>query len=368
MSDTNNEMVTVSGISPANVGDSTEFGKWFLIDQSGDFSVDKTLNATIWLVGGGCDGGAAVWKGNRIDIKTTNTDHYTPIANTKTGDGISYSGAGGDGGYVYKVENVKIPKNKSLTAVIASANNKIGTSLVVDENSFSCSQSGASYARGGNGGSLPPPANGELWGDQSLVTLPTRGTDGVRTPYGYVGSSGGGGAACNGTSNADNGITGGQGAGSGTDHRSNGTPATTYGSGGGGGAFCGFIAVAPTEAMFNELATDTTIDRSVYTACPSEPDIGEYASYPLKGWFFGGMGKGGCIIVAYTIEEEPEKTLIVQKHYKRVCNTKKTCNTDYYSSSSRYSSCGNNGCGCGQSGQSVEDAGYTDTLHIGIVK
>lgn len=313
MADNKNVQVTVSGITPAKTGKDAQYGNWFLIDQSGEFSLDKPVTATIWLVGGGCDGTAGIWNGNEI--------WSTGNPKVNTGTGTSYSGAGGDSGYVFFVMNVEIPKNQTLTSVIAERNNKSGTSLDVSGLILRCNQSGSFYQEGGKGGSIPKADTDQQWADQGKVVLPEKGVDGTNTPYGYVGSSGGGGAVCNGISNATNGGKGGIGAGSGTSHQQPGTNATNYGCGGGGGAVCGNIA----------------------------------------GGQLGGLGKQGCIIIAYTIEQKP---LIVQKHYKRVCNTHKTCNTDYYSNNSRKTCCGNGGCGCGNS-KSANASDYIDTIHIG---
>lgn len=296
--------VSVSGITPAVSGED-----WFLIDQSGDFSIDHSVIATIWVVGGGCDGTAGIWNGNTV------SGDGNP--NPNSGTGTSYSGAGGDGGYVFSVMNVKIPKNQTLTSVIAERNDKTGTSLNANGVIYRCNQSGSTYQTGGAEGSIPLPLDGEKWTDQNACITSGSGTNGSNTSYGYVGSSGGGGAVCNGTSNAANGVKGGEGAGDGTNHRAAGSNATHYGCGGGGGAICGWVA---------------------------------------KGQS-GGLGKKGCIIIAYTVEEP---TLVVYKHYKRVCDTNKTCNTDYYSQSSR-KTC----CGCGNN---VNASSYTDTIHIGINK
>ena len=320
----NKIQVSVSGITPAESGED-----WFIIDQSGEFSVDRNIIATIWLVGGGCDGTGGVWNGNNV-VPSGNTNDAIP----NTGTGNSISGSGGDGGFVLTILNVKIPKNTTLNSIIAERNNKSGTSLNIGGTIYKCEQSGCVFRRGGEGGIVPLPPSGEKWTEQSKVTISKGGIDGVyipivgaKAPYNCVGSSGGGGAACNGTSDADNGIKGGEGAGNGLSHRDNGTDATNYGCGGGGGAVCGRVAMG----------------------------------------FDGGKGKPGCIIICYTVEEE-QKTLIVQKHYKKVCNTRKTCNTDYYSNNSHKTCCGSSGntCGCGGLGKSNYriNNNYTDTLYI----
>lgn len=306
MSVAENTQVIVSGLMTAESGNN-----WFLIDASGEFTVDRNIIATVWLVGGGCDGGAGVWLGNEVD------SGGEPIANTSTGDSVS--GSGGDGGYVYMISNIKIPRNTVLTSVIALANDAGGTSLTVKGIEYKCDAAGSVRRTGGAGGVIPQPGTDEKWVDQDVITPAGKGSNGGETPYGYVGSSGGGGAACNGQTNADNGVVGGEGAGSGTSHREAGTDAVNYGCGGGGGAVCAKIAAGQA----------------------------------------GGKGKNGCIIISYTIDQS---TLVVQKHYKKVVNEKKTCNTDYASSSNNRVCCSSNGCGC----ENVALNGYNYSDCIGI--
>lgn len=314
--------VNITGIEPKQQGEDSQYGNWFLIDEDGEFSLDHTVTAVIWLVGGGCDGTAGVWNGNEVDSS------YNPIVDTGTGD--SYSGAGGDGGYVYTAMNVTIKKGETLSAVIAQDNDKSGTTLNIEDTLFKCDQTGYTFQSGGTAGSLPTAAEGEQFADQTEAVPSGAGSNGVLTPYGYVGSSGGGGAVCNGLSDASNGVQGGEGAGSGTSHRSAGTDATNYGCGGGGGAICGRIAAGQV----------------------------------------GGKGKQGCIIIAYTIEQ---KTLIVERHYTKTVTIKKNCDTNYATSQNSTHCCsssGSSGCGCTNSSDStsysdgVYDANYTDSVDI----
>lgn len=364
-----NIKVNVSGVIPALTGTDAKFGEWFLIDESGNFSIDTTITATVWIVGGGCDGGNGIWKGNKIS-----PDTKAPIINSSIGDGVSYSGAGGDSGYVYKIGSIEIAKDQILSAVIAEKGDKTGTTFQINGNTYRCNQTGSVFQKGGDGGSLPPPKSGIMWSNESSVVLPTKGTNGMETPYGYVGSSGGGGAACNGRMNADNGIQGGQGAGSGTDHRSNGTNASNYGCGGGGGAFCGNIAYCPTEQDYNELvAAGGVMDDDYILSNPEK----SYITYQKKGWYYGGEGKKGCIIISYggeedvtppvitpPVEDTPEENnpiFVVQKHRRKVTNKKNAHKTDYYSNNNIVNCCGNNYC--------ISNASdYTDTIHIGKSK
>lgn len=322
----NNAKVNVTGsVIPKLEGQNIRYGNWFLIDQDGSFSLDKSVVATIWLVGGGCNGDDGIWNGNIIE----NGNTY-PTPNSGTGD--SYSGKGGDGGYVLVVGSTKISKGQTLTSVIAQIGDKRGTSLDLGNTILRCDDVGGIARIGGASGVVPlatpdkyADSNG-FFVDPEYVIEAKAGEDGVETPYGYVGSSGGGGAACNGQTNANNGVTGGIGAGSGTSHRTAGTSAKNYGCGGGGGAVCGAVA---------------------------------------KGQL-GGSGMQGCIVIAYTIEE---KTLIVERHYSKKTTINRNCNTNYASSqnSSHSTSCGC-GCGCGCSGNNSSDGvtsdNYTDKVNI----
>lgn len=290
-----NIQVTVSGIEPVASGKD-----WFAIDETGTFTIDRDIVATIWLVGGGCNG-----------------EHGTWTEDTFTATG----GKGGDSGYVSTLSNIKITKNSDCNAVIAEVDDKSGTTLEIDGNLLSCDRAGHTSTIGGSGSYIVGDGIGSTYKD---IKEPTNGQTGVATPYQVVGSSGGGAMACDGHNHRTKQGSGGTGAGTGGGHRENGTNAINHGCGGGGGDGCG--------------AVQTGHD--------------------------GGTGTKGCIIVSYTVIEEPP-TLIVQKHYKRVCNTHRTCSTDYYSNNSRKTCCG--GCGCGSS-NSAYASDYTDTIHIGSGK
>lgn len=342
LAETNTEdiVVTVSGTASTQTGEDQEYGKWILIDGSGDFTIDKNITATIWIVGGGCDGTDGYWIGENGEHCTANRDQPQSLEDGDPNKGIKYaggeSGKGGDGGYVLVLNDIKILANANLSAIIAKRNDQTGTSLSIESTTYQCNQSGSFLRLGGTGGIVPSAIGNEEMQDtyygavkQSYVTREKGGQDGVATPCfvetsgnstNYVGSSGSGGAACGGGADATAQGSAGQGAGNGESHRFPGTDAIGYGCGGGGGATCG-NGNARTGRM-------------------------------------GGYGKGGCVIIGYSIDPEPEKTLVVQKRYKKVCNTKKTCNTDYYSNSSSTNCCGNNRC--------LSDAhdDYTDTIHI----
>ena len=149
--------ITVSGIETALDGDD-----WFLLDKSGDFSLDKTVMATIWLVGGGMDG---------TDGFTDNRGYY-------------HGGIGGQGGNVYKFGKIKLKAGEKYAVMIGNANEPSGTSFKFGQILFNSGQMGHTCVFGGAGGIINP---------EGAVVAPKFGKNGVETPYGTVGSSGGGG-------------------------------------------------------------------------------------------------------------------------------------------------------------------------------
>lgn len=209
--------VTVSGITPAIQTDS-----YLIIDTSGSFTmtIPDGINTTIYLVGGGCKG---------------------ENASSQVG-----GGNGGDGGYVYstKLNAIKnVQCSCSIGADSTTYNSPTNTSLTIDTTQYNAN-SGTKL----NGGEGAAGADAE------------DGRKGTSTPYGFVGSSGGGGAIKLASSNYSYGL-GGSGAGRGGTAGYNGSDATNYGCGGGGG--------------------------------------GCYATTPKK-YGAGGAGKKGCIIIAWT--------------------------------------------------------------------
>lgn len=350
--------VNVRGIYPKYKGNHERFGRWFLIDESGDFSLDHSIIATIWLVGGGCDGEKGYWNNDSGKQCTADRDQGAilddndPNKGTKLAGGRS--GKGGDGGYVLVMHNVKIPAKANLFAVIAESNDQTGTALYIEDDPYRCNDSGSFYKKGGEGGWVPSLAEAEANGwikfadgredviNKALVKREKGGEDGIDTPCTvtetingkkvstcYVGSSGSGGAACNGGSNATASGSPGNGAGSGEAHRSAGTDAIGYGCGGGGGATCG--------------------------------------NYEAQTGRYGGYGKQGCIIIAYTVEQ---KTLVVEKTYTKKTTTTTNCNTNYATSQNSTHCCttNDNGCGCGSSSGNALPNGVTNANYNGTLK
>lgn len=243
--------MNIGGIEPSVVGDG-----WFVIDGSGSFSLDKSVWAYVWLVGGGCDGADGYYDENGKTV---------------------HGGAGGDGGYIYKFGKIALFKNNEYTVKIAEPNEKDGTYILIGQKKYSCADTGRSACRGGAGSVIS---------SRKIAESPQNGLTGVLTPVGYVGSSGGGGCAVYKDFVSAFG-SGGAGAGSGRtvcpaglsddayDNVFGQINAMNYGGGGGGNTFC-----------YN---------------CGNISDIG------LKS-----KGEGGCIIIAYEPYDEKFPDLTVR--------------------------------------------------------
>lgn len=211
--------LSVSGVTPKY-----SKGNWLLIDRdslgggSGEFDLNVPEGATVrmYLVGGGSDG-AKWWSSPTYgwDLST------------------SYCSPGGGGGYVLTKE-LQLDESVHCNVNIANANDNSGTKIDIDGDIYKCSDSGStktpdseSAASAKNPDGSTKYKNGE------------NGKNGVKTPYGYVGSSGGGGGSDN-LYKRMYGGSGGVGAGDGgspTDYSAtNGENASNYGCGGGGGA------------------------------------------------------------------------------------------------------------------------------------
>lgn len=247
--------MNISGITPAVTGDG-----WFVLDKSGSFSLDEPVWATIWVVGGGCDGSDGYYDENKK---------------------IVHGGVGGDGGYVYKFGKTPLFKNIEYSVKIAEPNDKTGTYIIIRGEKHSCADRGRIVRKGG----LESMIN-----YQKRTVNAQNGLIGTLTPIGYVGSSGGGGCAVYKDFAATFG-KGGEGAGNGRSNYSIYTPddfrnsisdninAQNYGCGGGGNTFC--------------------------YKCREE-DIG------LKS-----KGKGGCVIIAYEPYDEKFPNLTVN-YWKKI--------------------------------------------------
>lgn len=212
-----NVKVNVSGVNVAARGTDKSDTQWLVIADSGDFSLDHDIKATIWLSGGGCNGEPAVGSGNQWE-----------------------SGVGGDGGSACKIGEFDIAKGQVLISVVAEVGDKTGTTLTIDGNTYTCTDNGDTSTTGGTNETLTLDGTEKNNKEKQakVVKYGTReGTSGIETPYGWIGSSGGGGLICANVGRVEH-AEGGKGAGDGNGHTSPGTAAANYGCGGGGGSVC----------------------------------------------------------------------------------------------------------------------------------
>ena len=206
--------MNINGITPVIVD-----SDYLVIDKSGNFSLDESIWATIYLVGGGCDG----------------SDGFYDERNK-----IVHGGAGGDGGNVYKFGKIVLFKDIEYPVQIAESNDKDGTAITIRGKKYTCGDMGKYSCDGGTG---------SLINSQKSMICSQNGVTGIPSPIGYVGSSGGGGCAVYKNFSATFG-NGGTGAGSGRpiyyNNVSDGLQdnifkqinAKNYGCGGGGNTFC----------------------------------------------------------------------------------------------------------------------------------
>ena len=201
---------------------------WLLFDKSGEYSLtmDDDVTFTAYLVGGGSDGEQGIY--------------YNKTA---------YGGNGGRGGCVNIIHDINAPKGQmDIIVRIGERGDSVGTSVVVNNSEYSCSGSGSTVNGGGFQG---------VSGRHGFRNA-DNGANGIETPFGYIGSSGGGGAAyCNGSTSGrgKGGLYAGNGGNIVKGKSLPGDRATGYGCGGGGG-----------------------------TASPTS-------------WCSGGKGKKGCVII-----------------------------------------------------------------------
>lgn len=205
--------MNIRGIVPA-----VEEDGLFVLDKTGSFSLDTSVRADIFLVGGGCDGSDGYYD------ETKKTVH---------------GGVGGDGGHIYKFGKITLLKNTEYAVRIADTNEKDGTYIIIGQKKYSCADMGRYAFKGGAGSVI---------NSQKATVNPQNGLAGIFTPVGYVGSSGGGGCAVFEDLSAPFG-KGGYGAGSGRGYCPpniseevrgnirNVTDAKNYGCGGGGNPY-----------------------------------------------------------------------------------------------------------------------------------
>ena len=218
--------LSVSGITPKY-----SKGSWLLIDreslggETGEFDLNIPEGSTVrmHLVGGGCDGGY---------FRQATRDELKNPYNWDVNASMYESGSGG--GYVLS-KDLSISGTVHFEANIADANDVDGTNITFGGKTYNCNDKGSKKTSDTKAAHAEKNKDGT-----SSYYDADNGIDGVKTPYGYVGSSGGGGASNNGIRSM-NGGKGGRGAGNGGMPNGNSTPtngenAVKYGAGGGGGA------------------------------------------------------------------------------------------------------------------------------------
>lgn len=204
--------ISIKGITPAISQDN-----WLLIDKSGKFTLEalSEIKTNIYLVGGGEDG--AEW----YEVDGSNGRIYDIEKKSR-------------GGCVLKKE-IYLNGIVECQSIIAESNNPTGTGLKIGNEIYKCTDEGYVQRK--------TTANGFARNEGENCSNGENGANGIKTPYGYVGSSGGG----SGTYSSFNGniITvyagkGGAGAGNGGEVKENGADAVNYGCGGGSAGFGGF--------------------------------------------------------------------------------------------------------------------------------
>ena len=228
--------LSVSGITLAsghNKGNAILIDRNDLGGENGEFTlnVPKGAHIKMYLVGGGSDGSQAQKQKNPTSWDLSAS--LAPFA--------------GGGGYVYEKE-IAIDGDLMCSAKIADRapnvladdgylridnTNRTATELVVGGVKYKCDDNGSVVRPHTSNADASHPEYGEdTYGNAS------NGIDGIYTPFGYVGSSGGGGGSDNGIRVMNPG-KGGNGAGNGggtTVYKGlDGEDAVGYGCGGGGG-------------------------------------------------------------------------------------------------------------------------------------
>ena len=167
-----NSPVKISGAKPAHSG-----SNWYLFDKSCDFSI-KTLpgaKVNMYLVGGGKDGGG-----------------WTAAPNSQN-KSFAVGQDGGEGGCFLKKSIVSSNGDLQFHANVAQRNDIEGTSLSVGGATYKCNADGNTKRNAVSNSTMT-----QTSGASVIYGEAENGKNGFLTPYGYVGSSGGGGSACGG--------------------------------------------------------------------------------------------------------------------------------------------------------------------------
>lgn len=165
--------VGIEGVSPAASGHN-----WWLIDKDCDFTLRTPVGAKInmYLVGGGCDGGS--W-----DIVPNSLNESFAVGQN-----------GGDGGYFNKKSIICESGVFEGHAKIAERNKPAGTIVKTNGVTYKCNGEGSQRRGKVSSNTMEQSADYHVVYNDNAKN----GVDGFATPYGIVGSSGGGGAACGG--------------------------------------------------------------------------------------------------------------------------------------------------------------------------
>ena len=324
--------IRIQGVDPAEIRDN-----WFLIDKSGKFTLKalKKIKVNVYLVGGGEDG--AEWfyvdsgeNWGKYDIKTKSR-----------------------GGCVC-TKQIYINGNVQCQAIVAERNNPMGTSLKIGNDIYKCTDEGYIQRKA--------TANGKANIDGAESFNGENGANGVKTPYGYVGSSGGGGGDYSfiDTPTLSQTVTvyagrGGVGAGNGGEVRQNGTHASNYGCGGGSAGFGGFTELGDEIKTYAGHGMKGCI---IFEISDSEA-CGDFPDSSVEG-----HGSCGCSCECphheFTCPDPPQSSSECEKeiNYKLEYENGEPVITENTASSSG----GNKDCNCTKS-DSYNNNKYSDISH-----
>lgn len=221
----NDDCETIANTLSFKPSDDTETAlsgdRWFLVDKSCTFTLETLPYAKIriYVVGGGCDG--AEWE---IDPTNPQIEAYrVPL--------------GCRGGSVF-IKELTLTGNVECQTFVADANSPTSTAVRIGDDIYKCDDKGSVWRKATVSSNAEPNYMGGVFNSEN-------GANGVKTPYGYVGSSGGGGGAYSAINYQY--VTvyagkGGAGAGNGGELKKDGEDAQNYGCGGGSAGFFGFYS------------------------------------------------------------------------------------------------------------------------------
>lgn len=333
------EDLIFTGVQPVKKG-GTGNRRWFVIANSGAFSINQNITADIWVVGGGCDGGMGKW-----------------LASSYTALGAK----GGDGGYVSTYTGIGLKKDEEFYSDIALVNDKSGTTFKASGNIYRCDNDGHTATVGGGGSSLTGDSKGKTY---TINYQPGNGVTGVSTPCGVVGSSGGGGMACDGHNHRTRNGKGGTNAGNGAAHQQEGSNAAEngYGCGGGGGDGCGMPGYTKGSpggtGRQGCIVIQYTVDDAEYIDPVENPPLPQRPPVEPP--------------VEYVPETEEEKKYVIIRHFRRTTTVHNTEVNNAAASSNSCCTTNSSGCECGGSSgnnsypDGVKNANNTDSIKIGI--